>query len=419
MGEVWAARNERTNREVAVKFLLADLARNPEAMHRFVREAKATGQLRHPNIVSALDAGMHEGRPYLVLELLDGESLEHRLSREKRLHPVLTCVIGAQIARALAHAHKVGIVHRDLSAANVFLTHGTLDGPPLVKVLDFGVSRVISESGTSSVKTGNGAVLGSPGVMSPEQAAGAENAEPASDLWSLGVLMYQCLAGVLPFHAANTNALMQAIINAPHQPLQTRVPALDPGLAALVEGCLIKDQKLRIDSAKEFARQLEAVAIRLSQRDRQASYLPLRRSIDRALYEDVGLESPWLHRMALPKELLPFGKRAWSRIQRLPAAALLVGGVAIGVSAGVTAMKLLAPAEGFDVAWFSLTPWCGDLPNPVVSPRPASQPLLSPAASAAARETDLVRAMARGLEVPMSDTEELATLMESRVRTSP
>jgi eukaryotic-like serine/threonine-protein kinase len=129
MGEVWAARNERTNREVAVKFLLADLARNPEAMHRFVREAKATGQLRHPNIVSALDAGMHEGRPYLVLELLDGESLEQRLSREKRLDPVLSCVIGAQIGRALAHAHKVGIVHRDLSLANVFLTHGAPDGP--------------------------------------------------------------------------------------------------------------------------------------------------------------------------------------------------------------------------------------------------------------------------------------------------
>jgi len=414
MGEVWAARNERTNREVAVKFLLADLARNPEAMHRFVREAKATGQLRHPNIVSALDAGMHQGRPYLVLELLDGESLEQRLSREKRLDPVQTCVIGAQIGRALAHAHKMGIVHRDLSLANVFLTHGVPDGPPLVKVLDFGVSRVISGTLTEPLKTGHGAVLGSPGSMSPEQAAGAENAEPASDLWSLGVLMYQCLAGVQPFHAANTNALMQAIIHAPHEPLQSRVPELDPGLAELVEGCLIKDHRLRFDSAKEFARQLEAVAIRLCRSDRQSRYLPLRRTIDRALYEDAGLESRWIQRLALPSEVLPLGSRIWRKMRGLPAAALLGAGIALGVSVGVAATKLLAPVEGFDTTWFSLAPWCGDLPSPAVNRTPVSLPLPSPAASAAARETDLVRAMARGLEVPMSEADELATLMESR-----
>jgi hypothetical protein len=281
-------------------------------------------------------------------------------------------------------------------------------------VLDFGVSRVISGTGNDPIKTGQGAVLGSPGSMSPEQAAGAENAEPASDLWSLGVLMYQCLAGVQPFHAANTNALMQAIIHAPHQPLQSRAPELDPALAELVEGCLIKDHKLRFDSAKEFARQLEAVAIRLCRNDRQASYLPLRRTTDRALYEDAGLESRWIQRLALPTEVLPLGARIWRRMRGLPAVALLGGGIALGVSVGVVATKLLAPVEGLDTAWFSLAPWCGDLPGPTVTPTPPLQPPPSPAASAAARETDLVRAMARGLEVPMTDADELATLMESR-----
>ncbi|MGC4066190.1 MAG: serine/threonine-protein kinase [Polyangiaceae bacterium] len=156
MGEVWAARNERTTRDFAIKFLLPELAKEPEALRRFVREAKATGSLRHPNVVMAMDAGMHDGRPYLVMELLSGESLEARLKRDGRLDALETCILLSQVARALEHAHHSGLIHRDLSSANVFLCDGSDDGPPLVKVLDFGVSKTTGEAPATEVRTGGG-----------------------------------------------------------------------------------------------------------------------------------------------------------------------------------------------------------------------------------------------------------------------
>ena len=179
MGEVWSVRNERTNREFAIKFLLPALAKHPEALHRFVREAKATGQLRHPNIVSVLDAGMHERRPYLVMELLTGESLDECLQRVGKMRPLHACVVIAQVARAVAHAHQRKVIHRDLSTANVFLSQTDENEPPIVKVLDFGVSKVLSTERNSRIRTGDGAVLGSPAYMSPEQACGAEGVERA------------------------------------------------------------------------------------------------------------------------------------------------------------------------------------------------------------------------------------------------
>ena len=154
MGEVWSARNERTNRDFAIKFLLPALAKHPEALQRFVREAKATGQLRHPNIVSVLDAGMHEHRPYLVMELLTGESLEECLGRIGKLRPLHACVVLAQVARAVTHAHQRKVIHRDLSSANEYLSQTDDHEPPIVKVLDFGVSKVLSAERTTRIARG-------------------------------------------------------------------------------------------------------------------------------------------------------------------------------------------------------------------------------------------------------------------------
>jgi serine/threonine-protein kinase len=402
MGEVWSVRNERTNRDFAIKFLLPELARDPEALHRFVREAKATGQLRHPNVVTAMDAGMHESRPYLVLELLSGESLEQRLKREGRLDELEACIILAQVARALEHAHASALVHRDLSTANVFLCKNNADGPPLVKVLDFGVSKVLDEAPNGRVQTSNGKILGSPVYMSPEQAKGADGVDARTDLWSLGVLSYQCLCGKTPFKGANYNALMFAILQSPHEPLSNLMPQLDPDLAELVENCLVKDRDMRTSSAKEMATQLEQIAMRLSSESGRSRYVPLRRSVDRIRQTDPG-GGHWVARRALSKAALPLPTRLAQALHAVPSSAMLALGVLVGGASGLAGAKLLVPHEPAGISAAPLpksvcepaVPGIADRPIPVGQNGPSTA-----AAQAAQSETELVRALARGLDVP-------------------
>lgn len=279
MGEVWVARNQRTQRDFAIKVMLSSLAGNAEAVQRFVLEARATGQLQHPSIVQVFDAGKTpDGRPYLVMELLFGESLAQRLERAGLMSPAETCVMAAQIARALEQAHGAGIVHRDLSSANIFLCQDPAGGYPIPKILDFGVSKMRSEARGFTV---HGSLLGSPYYMAPEQAEGAERVDARADIWSLGVLIYQCVTGVLPFRGRSQQAVMLAAISAPHVPLAQRQPALDPDLAEVVEACLVKDRAHRLRSAGELARRLEAIGSRLvNQLDDQRG-TPRRRLADR------------------------------------------------------------------------------------------------------------------------------------------
>lgn len=402
MGEVWSARNERTNRDFAIKFLLPELTRDPEALHRFVREAKATGQIRHPNVVTAMDAGMHDGRPYLVMELLSGESLEARLARDGHLDELETCILLSQVARALEHAHASSLVHRDLSTANVFLCESHDDGPPVVKVLDFGVSKVIDDPQSGRVRTENGKILGSPVYMSPEQAKGADGVDARSDLWSLGVLAYQCVSGKLPFIGANYNALMFAILQAPHESVINLVPHLDAELSELIENCLVKDREMRTGSALELANQLEQVALRLSRERGRSRYVPLRRSVDRIRITDPG-SARWVARRALSKAALPLVMRVAQRLHAIPSSAMLAFGILLGAAAGLAGARLVLPREPSGIlaaplpksACESPAPGIADLPIPIGQNGPSTA-----AAQAARSETDLVRAFARGLDVP-------------------
>jgi serine/threonine protein kinase len=265
MGSVWAARNELTNRDFAIKFLRADLAKNRESLQRFFNEARACGQIKHAAVVEVYDMGQAEdGTPYLVMELLEGEGLDHRIARSGIFRPGEAAACIAFVARGLEEAHVRGLVHRDLKPGNLFFA---LDdrGEVAPKVLDFGVSKATSDvTDLDMIKTNTGAVLGSPAYMSPEQARGELDVDGRSDVWSLGVILYEMLTGRAPFDGANYNALMVAILTDPHRSIATVDPSIPQELSDLVDRALEKDRTRRIGSARELADRLEELVQRIT-----------------------------------------------------------------------------------------------------------------------------------------------------------
>jgi serine/threonine-protein kinase len=382
MGEVWVARNERTQRDFALKVLLGTLSQNVEAMRRFAQEARATGRLRHPGIVEVFDAGKTlDGRPYLVLELLDGECLADRLVRVGRLSELETCVLLSQAAAAVAHAHEAGVIHRDLSAANVFLAKAPDPHGEVPKILDFGVSKLDDGSLSGTLI---GALLGSPSYMSPEQAEGAENVDERTDVWSLGVLLYQCLTGRVPFNGRNQNATMIAVLTKTHRPLLEVAPKTDPELAALVEACLVKPREGRLASALELASRLRGIALRLAPGD--ARVVPRRRAGDR------------LPRVAA-RSRFEFGAGSWIALRALVglglrapgpiAAACGLVGIALGFVGGVHFERRAVPGQGGheEVAGrAALAPRAAERARAVPAPEPETQPETEAGAAVSPRE---------------------------------
>ncbi len=200
MGTVWAAMHLQLDMPVAVKFMDPSAA-DADGRLRFEREARAIAQLRSPHVVQVLDHGVDNGTPYIVMELLEGEDLEARLRRTKKLAIPVATRIFSQSARALRRAHDAGIVHRDLKPNNVFLAR--VDDEEVVKLLDFGVAKLQWNGALDphNESTQQGLLLGSPCYMSPEQARGHKNIDHRSDLWSLAVILFRSLTGVRPFDA--------------------------------------------------------------------------------------------------------------------------------------------------------------------------------------------------------------------------
>ena len=260
MGEVYRARDERLKRDVAVKVLPASFASDPDRMRRFEQEAQAAGGLNHPNILAIHDVGTVEGSPYLVSELLEGETLRERLVAG----PIPTrkaIDFAAQIARGLAAAHEKGIVHRDLKPDNLFVTR---DGR--VKILDFGLARSVAVQAaaatnlpTQAAGTEPGVVLGTMGYMSPEQVRGRP-ADARSDIFAFGATLYEMLSGKRAFHGDSAADTMSAILSKEPPELSETNRNIPPGLERIVRHCLEKSPDERFHSAHDLAFDLQAIS---------------------------------------------------------------------------------------------------------------------------------------------------------------
>jgi serine/threonine-protein kinase len=260
MGSVWEGIHTSLGTRVAVKFIETEYADSREARSRFENEARAAATLRSKHVVQVFDHGvLDDGRPYIVMEFLAGEPLDRRLDRVGRLPPAETAKIVSQICRALAKAHEAGIVHRDLKPENVFLVWDEEDGSDIVKVVDFGIAKFNNSSIGISSATRTGSVLGTPYYMSPEQARGLRSVDYRSDLWSVGVIVYRCMIGVLPFDGEAIGDLLVKLCTAPLPvPSQSGVP-VPPGFDEWFARALQREPSARFATALELSESLSAV----------------------------------------------------------------------------------------------------------------------------------------------------------------
>src|SRR5271165_4899206 len=261
MGEVYRARDTKLKRDVAIKVLPEYWSHDPERLRRFEQEAQAAAALNHPNIVSIFHVGQYEGSPYIVTELLHGETLRGRIRHgPMRLREAID--VGVDIARGLAAAHDAGITHRDLKPENIFVTK---DGR--VKILDFGLAKLqpskaaSAEGPTASFQqqTSPGHVLGTVGYMSPEQVRG-QPADARSDIFAAGAVLYEMLTGKRAFHKATSAETMSAILNEDPPAVSQIAPSVPPGLQRIVNRCLAKSPEQRFQHASDLGFALESLS---------------------------------------------------------------------------------------------------------------------------------------------------------------
>jgi serine/threonine-protein kinase len=270
MGSVYEAIDSATNQRVAVKVIIAEIAQNQTLMGRFEREARAAAAIDTIHIVKVLDAGQDPGtgQPFMVMEYLDGEDLQQILKRLGPVSPDLVMRVAYQACMALQKAHEQKIVHRDIKPANFFLARGP-GGERVVKLLDFGVAKVKADPQSTELTAGltrTGSMLGSPLYMSPEQARGHKDIDYRSDIWSLGIVLYQALAGRTPHQDTDLlGELLILICTEAPQPLQEIAPWVPPDIASLVHRALRFNPRERFQSAGEM---LAAVAPLLGQGNR-------------------------------------------------------------------------------------------------------------------------------------------------------
>jgi serine/threonine protein kinase len=265
MGTVYRATHLLIERTVAVKVLSQRFVGDQTAQQRFRREARASGRVQHPNAVTVNDFGAtDDGWLYIVMELLEGQTLRDLLAREAPLDPARAVSFMLQACAAVAAAHQAGLIHRDLKPANIFIEQRP-NLAAVVKVLDFGVAKFAVEEHDDDYNTLTqvGAIIGTPRYMSPEQCTGAAPLTPASDVYSLGIILYEMLTGAVPFSADTPLAVALKQVSEPPRPPSEVVASTPAELERVVLHALAKEPRARPSSADEFRRELHAVAVNL------------------------------------------------------------------------------------------------------------------------------------------------------------
>jgi serine/threonine-protein kinase len=338
MGLVLSARHLELDQPVAIKMLRDEALKDPDSRARFAREAKATVRLKSEHVARVFDVGTtDDGLPYLVMELLEGVDLATMLEERGPLSVDEAVAYILQACEAVAEAHAIGIVHRDLKPRNVFVTT-SVDGKPLVKVLDFGISKIIHHTAGDTedmALTKTKDVMGSPSYMAPEQLRAAKHADERSDIWSLGVIAFELVTGHMPWEAESTNELCAMVFRDPPKSLR----ALKPDAAALepiVMRCLEKNGADRFESIEELARALEPLANGLAagaadriERVARTSKSP-RTSDERSQRVSAGTAVSW-GQNERPSAADPFAPSTTSRARAVP---LAIAGVAVLLAVG-------------------------------------------------------------------------------------
>ncbi len=261
MGSVWEGRHASLGTRVAIKFIESDYANSQEARQRFDNEAHAAARIQSKHAIQIFDHGVtDDGKPYIVMEFLSGEPLDKRVDRLGRLSLQETARILQQVCRGLARAHEQGVIHRDLKPENIFLVRSMDDDEEIAKVLDFGIAKMKGPPGSTpggsggvSSSTKTGSVLGTPFYMSPEQARGLKIVDHRTDVWSLGIIAYKCVTGVLPFEGESVGDLLVKICTSPLPVPSQFLPGLPQAFDQWFSRALDRDPERRFASVQELS----------------------------------------------------------------------------------------------------------------------------------------------------------------------